>query len=102
MSDSEQFEFWIEAYSPETIAMKRLGEYMTQLGKLLGQEDRVHFEKLKGGSTTIAYKVEREAVAKVNQRVSDIKRSEAANDVKYAHDTLNAMLYSDGAIAAGC
>ncbi len=99
MSDSEQFEFWIEAYSPETIAMKRLGEYMTQLGKLLGQEDRVHFDKLKGGSTTIAYKVEREAVPKINQRVNDIKRSEAANDVKYAHDTLNAMLYSDGAVA---
>ena len=99
MSDSEKFEFWIDAYSPETIAMKRLGEYMTRLGKLLGQEDRVHFEELKGGSTAIGYRVEREAVNKVAQRLQDVKTAEAANDVMYAHDELNEMLRSDGAVA---
>jgi hypothetical protein len=99
MSDSEEFEFWIDAYSPETIAMKRLGEYMARLGRLLGQEDRVHFQKLKGGSTAIGYRVEREAVAKVAQRLEDVKSAEAANDAMYARDEINEMLRSDGAVA---
>ena len=99
MSDSEDFEFWIDAYSPETIAMKRLGEYMTRLGRLLGQEDRVHFKKLKGGSTAIGYRVEREAVAKVAQRLEEVNNAEAANDTMYVRDELNEMLRSDGAVA---
>ena len=99
MGDSEQFEFWIDAYSPETIAMKRLGEYMIRLGKLLGQEDRVHFQKLNGGSTAIAYRVEREAVPKVNQRLRDIKNVDAANDAMAAQNELNEMLRADNAVA---
>lgn len=99
MSNSEEYEFWIDAYSPQTIAMKRLGEYIARLGKLLGQEDRVHFNALREGSTAVRYLVESEAVPKIHERLESIKRADAANDATVAHKELNDMLRSDNAIA---
>jgi hypothetical protein len=99
MNDNEEYEFWIDAYSPQTIAMKRLGEYMARLGKLLGQEDRVHFKALHGGSTALHYSVEREAVPKIHERIDSIKRADAANDAINAQNELNDMLRSDDAVA---
>jgi hypothetical protein len=98
MKETQEYEFWIDAYSPEDIPMKRLGEYMAQLGKLLGEEDRVHFKEVRSGSTKLAFGVEREATQKVFDRVENIKRAEAANDVLKAKDQLNEMLRQDGAI----
>lgn len=98
VSDTEEYEFWIDAYSPQTISMKRLGEYMARLGKLLGQEDRVHFLELRGGSTALAMNIEREAIPKVKDRIDNIKRAEASNDAMFAQKELNDMLRSDNAI----
>lgn len=98
MTEAEEYEFWIDAYSPETISMTRLGEYMARLGKLLGQEDRIHFYKLRGGSTALALKIEREAVPKVLQRIENVKTAEASNDAMNAEKELNDMLRSDNAV----
>lgn len=98
MSDTEEYVFWIDAYSPDTIPMKRLGEYIIRLGKLLGQEDRVHFVEVRGGSTSIAMKIEREAVPKVKERIDSIKRANASTDAMSTEKELNDMLRSDGAI----
>lgn len=98
MSETEEYEFWMDAYSPETISIKRLGEYMARLGKLLGNEDRVHFHELRGGSTALAMKIEREAVPKVKQRLVNIKNAEASNEALFAEKELNDMLRSDNAI----
>jgi hypothetical protein len=72
---------------------------MAQLGKLLGHEDRVHFKGLRGGSTVLACKIEREAEPKVQQRLSDLRISEAANDAVAAQKELNEMLREDNAVA---
>jgi len=42
----ELLEFVIDAYSPETLPMSRLAEYMAQLATLLGEKDHVHFVEL--------------------------------------------------------
>lgn len=100
MRDSEEYEFWIDAYSPDDIPMQRLGEYMAQLGRLLGSQDRVHPGPLKGGSTILPVRVEREAVPKVFSRIESVKRAEAPKDVVQANVTLNAMLREDNAVGA--
>src|SRR6267143_886558 len=93
-----EYEFWIDAYSPKTIPMKRLGDYMAQLGRLLGNEDNVHFRKLVGGSTAVRYGVKREAIPKIEERLEQIKHNEAANDVLSACNEMNEMLRLDSAI----
>lgn len=100
MRDTEEYEFWIEAYSPDDIPMQRLGEYMTQLGKLLGHQDRIHPGPLKAGSTIVTVKVERETVPKVRDRIESVKKAEAPKDVITAFSALNTMLRDDNAIGA--
>jgi hypothetical protein len=73
---------------------------MAQLGRLLGNQDRVHPGPLRGGSTILPVRVEREAVPKVFHRLEAVKRAEAPSDVILANTALNAMLRDDNAIGA--
>ncbi len=40
MTDGCEYRFVIEAYSPDTLPMSRLAEYMAALAQLLGRTDR--------------------------------------------------------------
>jgi hypothetical protein len=99
MSGPEEYRFWIDAYSPESIPMARLAAYMQKLAVLLGQEDRVHFIRLEPGSTSVVHRVEREAVPKVRQRVMQVATDDGPEDSKKAYRELNDMLRSDNAVA---
>ena len=68
MNDDKRLIFYIDAYSPETIPMAKLAEYMSDLAALLGRENAVHFAGLEKGSTKLAVRVEFEDVPKVTMR----------------------------------
>ena len=68
---SAYYVFYIKAYSPETIPMARLSEYLTELSRMLGNAESVHFSELREGSTGLAYKVDQAAVPKVQKRIVD-------------------------------
>ena len=70
MLDDDIYTFHINAYTPETIPMARLAEYMAALAEMLGEKDRVHFTGLAGGSTRVLMRVEREAAPKARANVS--------------------------------
>ncbi len=61
MKDTDEYRFVIDAYSPETLPMSRLAEYMTDLARLFGTAERVHFVRLEAGSTVLVQRVEPEA-----------------------------------------
>jgi hypothetical protein len=94
-----EFSFKIAAYSPATFPMARLGEYIAQLGKLLGEPSQVHFEKLVQGSTRVVHKVQWEAVPKIRQSLSDVKFGNASAATFNAFKELNSMLRADNANA---
>jgi hypothetical protein len=48
------YELYIDSFTPETIPMSRLAEYMASLAELLGHSEHVHFGKLKPGSLSVA------------------------------------------------
>jgi len=52
-----EFSFEIGALSPESFPMERLGEYIADLGAMLGQSEFVHFLRLEVGSTRIIHTV---------------------------------------------
>jgi len=99
MRHRQKYEFWIDVFSPKDMPMQRLGEYMAQLGRLLGEKDSVHFHELREGSTTLALDVEWEAIPKIHHRIEGVKIAEAANDAINAQAQLNTMLYEDNAVA---
>ena len=71
-----EFYFWIDAFTPATIPMARLAEYMRELATILGEPAFVHFVRLKRGSTGIVHKVQIEAVPKVRDRATSVRRGE--------------------------
>lgn len=95
-----EFYFWIDAFTPATIPMARLAEYMTELATLLGEPASVHFVKLKGGSTGIVHKIQPEAVPKVRERARAVRRGEAPRDALRAYENVNKMLRDDNGTGA--
>jgi hypothetical protein len=94
------YEFEIDAFTPQTLPMARLAEYMYDLATLLGNTEKVHFIRLKKGSTVLVHQVEWEAAPKVNERIRAIRQSEAPPDVMKAYGSIDRRLASDNAI--GC
>jgi hypothetical protein len=94
-----EFEFYIDAFTPATMPMARLAEYMAQLATMLGEPTSVHFVKLKRGSTRLVHKVQAEAVPKVRERVRAVRQGDAPRDSLRAFDTVNKMLRDDNGIA---
>jgi hypothetical protein len=99
MADGEEFRFRIEAYTPETIPMARLAEYLHQLAVMLGEPSAVHFVRLDAGSTVIIHKVEQEAVPKVRDRLTAVAQYQGARDAMRAYRATNRMLRADNGAA---
>lgn len=96
--DDDEYEFWIDAYTPETIPMERLAKYLVALAKMLGHGSSVHFDRLETGSTKSLMRVQREDAPKVYGRLEHIYLMQAANDATAAFDELNSLLRDDNAI----
>lgn len=96
--DDDEYEFWLDAYTPETIPMERLAKYIAALAKMLGHGSSVHFSRLESGSTVNVMRVQREDAPKVYDRVERIAKGEASNDAVAAFDELNVLLRDDSAI----
>jgi hypothetical protein len=77
--------------------MGRLAEYLSELAKLMGTPERVHFANLKKGSAVVTAYVEQQAVPKVRQRVTQAKEREAPADVQKPYKKLNELLRNDNA-----
>ena len=87
-------------YTPKTIPMERLGEYMAALARMLGEEAYVHFESIREGSVALKARVDEPARPKVRERVRSVRTSSATAEVRRHYDQLDAMLRKDNAYAA--
>lgn len=95
MTKPLEYRFVIDAYTPETIPMLRLAEYMTNLAKLLGHTDKVHFVRIEPGSATLVQRIESDVIAPVQTRVRSLRRDGAPREVVKAHATLQQLLTED-------
>jgi len=91
----EEFVFKINAFSPDTIPMARLAEYMADLAHLLGEEASVHFVRLDGGSTKLVHAIEMEAVPKVEARVLGVRDGSASVELQRISAEINRKLAND-------
>ena len=87
-------------YTPDTIPMKRLSEYMSDLAGLLGEPSSVHFYDLEEGSAIVAAAIDDPAIPKVERRVASISRGEAQDDLRIAFETLDKRLADDNAVGS--
>lgn len=95
----EEYRLKIDAFTPGTMPMARLAEYMAQLAEILGHNASVHFERLEPGSTVLVHRIEREAIPKVRQRAESVRRGDAPRNALVAYKKINGMLRDDNGSA---
>ncbi len=100
MKDAHEYRFVIDAYSPDTLPMAHLAEYMADLARLLGRAGQVHFVRLDPGSTVLVQRVEPEAAPEVRHRIRAVGRGDAPPDAAKAFKALNRRLADDEAVGS--
>jgi hypothetical protein len=88
-----------DSYTPATLPMKRLAEYVAALAKLFGEEANVHFRGVENGSAVLIASVDQPARRKVSERILGVRDGTAPTDVLTAFHDLDEMLRDDGASA---
>jgi hypothetical protein len=86
-----------DSYTPATIPMERLAEYMAALARLLGEGTNVHFGGVFEGSVAVRAGVDEPARPKVRSRVHALRAGTAPQDARRAFDDLDEMLRNDNA-----
>jgi hypothetical protein len=100
MTDPNRFQLRVTAYTPSTIPMARLAEYMQELAALMGSKSSVHYRGATKGSTILNVEVQHEDIPKVAARLRSASESNAIpppDDVRKAKDALEALMRTDNA-----
>ncbi len=92
-----EYRFVIDAFTPATIPMSRLAEYMAEVANLLGNEAYVHFVRLDGGSLVMVQNIQPEAAPKVRDQVHDVRLGEGPPEARRARVNIDKMLADDNA-----
>lgn len=98
MSGVETYELHIDAFTSATIPMARLAEYMADFAILLGNEEHVHFDKLKAGSLAVVSHVDPVAQQKVQRRLDEVRYGTAPKAAMDSLRQIDERLAADSAV----
>jgi hypothetical protein len=90
----------VDSFTPETLPMERLGEYVAALAKLLGERDNVHFGSVEPGSAVVVAVIDVPAQPKVRDRLAAVRHGHGPSDAQKAFADLDEMLRKDNATGA--
>lgn len=102
MGKGYEYKFRIDAFTPASMPMVHLAEYMAALAAFLGHVERVHFVRLEGGSTVLVHEIEPETAPRVRERIESVRRGDGAPDALRAFHDIDRMLAQDNAIGVLC
>jgi hypothetical protein len=98
MLGEEVYELYIDSFTPETIPMARLADYMSSFAELLGHCEYVHFGKLKPGSLSVAARVDEIGRRKVERRVDEVRYGGGPEPARKALREIDDKLAEDNAV----
>lgn len=87
-----------ESYTPETLPMARLAEYVAALARLLGESAGVHLRNVRAGSAVLVASIDQSARPKVQDRLDGLRTGAPAQDVRRAFVELDELLRKDNAV----
>ncbi|MDN5882601.1 MAG: hypothetical protein L0H37_09545 [Nitrosospira sp.] len=99
MDELTHYDFRIDAWSPETLPMARLAEYLTKLSTMFGYKEHVHFLKVRKGSAIPEITVDTETALKVATRLHLVGKPDSPPELGRAYQEINRMLRDDNASA---
>jgi hypothetical protein len=98
--EPQEFKFKIEAYTPTTMPLSRLTEYLKDLIEIFGEDKSTHLIRIEESSCAPVFLVDPEAVPKVEHRFQEIEQNTAPANVLSAVEKINRKLRMDGTNAA--
>jgi hypothetical protein len=96
--DDRNYELYIDVYTPETIPLGRLSEYMARFAELLGSESQVHLDAVAPGSLGVRASVEETAAPKVRGRMEELRFGKGPKTALAAIQAIDDLLAADGAV----
>ena len=97
MADNE-YTFRIDVFTPDTLPMARMAEYLTALADLVGHRDTTHFVRIEAGSARLVSRVEAQDAPKVERRLATVLAPNAVPAAARAYKVLDGMLAEDNAV----
>lgn len=96
--ERQEYLFKIDAYSPETLPMRRFAEYVQELAKLFGHAAEVHFQRIDKGSAVLVSSVDPPAQERLRIRLHDVGEGTASKEAMKAFRELDNKLAADNAV----
>ena len=96
MSDRLRHVFIIETLSKQTLAMRDLAAYITDLAELLGNHESVHCQEIREGSVEVVFDVDSQSMGPVTERMLDACARAGEPTARTAYRNLNQRLKRDG------
>lgn len=92
------YRFRIDAFTPETLPLSRLAEYMADLAAMLGHKENVHLLGIKKGSVMPLVGIDYPAIPKVTQRIKEVRLGSGPQSALRAFKEINQRLAQDNAV----
>lgn len=102
MSDGHEYRFKIDAFTPDTLPMVRLADYLADLAVMLGEPQNVHFMRIDPGSAVLVQKIDDVALPKVKERIREVRDGSAPQDAMKAYHSTNKRLKQDNCVGLLC
>lgn len=94
-----EYVFHIDVFTPDTLPMSRLAEYLAALSRMIGHTEHTHFLRVDEGSAKLVHKVDAVDAPKVETRLNNVRRGQAPKEAMKARKELDDLLANDNAIA---
>jgi hypothetical protein len=92
-----EYRFEIDAYTPDTIPLSRLSQYLGDLARMMGESANVHLARVDKGSTVPVIRVDWEAEPKVRERLRAVRFNDGPKEALNAYREINRKLVQDNA-----
>jgi len=96
MQEYEEFEFVIPAYTPETMPLDRLLQYLQQIGDVIGLQRDMHLVRVDESSTKPVFKIPTPLAWEVRERASSVQRGDGTIQQRNAYHRIRQMVRRDG------
>ena len=93
-----EYVFRIDVFSPETLPMGRLAQYLAALAKMLGHEEHTHFVGVEAGSAKLRAAIDAVDAPKVEGRLNAVRLGDGPKEALAAKQALDDLLANDNAI----
>lgn len=93
-----EYVFSIDVFTPASLPMGRLAEYLAALAKMFGHPDHTHFVGVEAGSARLRAAVDPVDAPKVEARLNSVRIGEGPKEALAAKQVLEVLLANDNAV----